>query len=92
MAKIGLSMALIMIFPFLLAFATAQQCVSAYCSTCDANKPLVWQSKYGWTAFCGPVGAHGQASCGKCLRVTNKGTGAQQTVRIVGWASVAMEG
>ncbi|KAL7259286.1 hypothetical protein ACSBR1_005219 [Camellia fascicularis] len=159
MAKIGLSMTLIMIFHFLLAIATAQQCgrqaggrtcpnnlccsqygycgttddycssskscqsnchsggggggggsaggesatnvratyhyyypeqngwdlnaVSAYCSTWDANKPLAWRSKYGWTAFCGPVGAHGQASCGKCLRVTNTGTGAQQTVRIV---------
>lgn len=43
--------------------------VSAYCSTWDANKPYSWRSKYGWTAFCGPVGAHGRPSCGKCLRV-----------------------
>lgn len=43
--------------------------VSAYCSTWDANKPLSWRSKYGWTAFCGPSGPTGQASCGKCLRV-----------------------
>lgn len=57
--------------------------VSAYCSTWDANKPLAWRRKYGWTAFCGPVGPRGQASCGKCLRVTNTGTGAQVTVRIV---------
>ncbi|KAK6911385.1 Chitin-binding, type 1 [Dillenia turbinata] len=57
--------------------------VSAYCSTWDANKPLAWRKKYGWTAFCGPVGPHGQASCGKCLRVTNTWTGAQATVRIV---------
>ncbi|KAJ1385128.1 RlpA-like domain superfamily [Sesbania bispinosa] len=57
--------------------------VSAYCSTWDANKPYSWRSKYGWTAFCGPVGPRGQASCGKCLRVTNTGTGAQTTVRIV---------
>ncbi|KAJ8759434.1 hypothetical protein K2173_006965 [Erythroxylum novogranatense] len=57
--------------------------VSAYCSTWDANKPLAWRSKYGWTAFCGPVGPRGQASCGKCLRVTNIATGAQTTVRIV---------
>nr|POE93835.1 pro-hevein [Quercus suber] len=57
--------------------------VSAYCSTWDANKPLAWRSKYGWTAFCGPVGPHGQAACGKCLRVTNTGTGAQATVRII---------
>lgn len=57
--------------------------VSAYCSTWDAGKPYSWRSKYGWTAFCGPVGPRGQASCGKCLRVTNTGTGAQQTVRIV---------
>ncbi|VAH21654.1 unnamed protein product [Triticum turgidum subsp. durum] len=26
-----------------------------------------WRSKYGWTAFCGPAGPTGQASCGKCL-------------------------
>lgn len=43
--------------------------VSAYCSTWDASKPYSWRSKYGWTAFCGPVGPRGQASCGKCLRV-----------------------
>lgn len=43
--------------------------VSAYCSTWDASKPYSWRSKYGWTAFCGPAGPRGQASCGKCLRV-----------------------
>lgn len=43
--------------------------VSAYCSTWDGGKPYSWRSKYGWTAFCGPVGPHGQAACGKCLRV-----------------------
>ncbi|XP_057960373.1 pathogenesis-related protein PR-4-like [Malania oleifera] len=57
--------------------------VSAYCATWDASKPLAWRQKYGWTAFCGPVGPRGQDSCGKCLRVTNTGTGAQATVRIV---------
>ncbi|XP_077247364.1 pathogenesis-related protein PR-4-like [Tasmannia lanceolata] len=57
--------------------------VSAYCSTWDADKPLAWRSKYGWTAFCGPVGSRGQASCGRCLRVTNVATGTQATVRIV---------
>ncbi|KAF8401801.1 hypothetical protein HHK36_012747 [Tetracentron sinense] len=57
--------------------------VSAYCSTWDANKPLAWRKKYGWTAFCGPVGPSGQASCGKCLRVTNTRTNTQATVRIV---------
>ncbi|KAL0005543.1 hypothetical protein SO802_013104 [Lithocarpus litseifolius] len=57
--------------------------VSAYCSTWDADKPLAWRSKYGWTAFCGPVGPQGQAACGKCLQVTNTGTGAQATVRII---------
>ncbi|XP_050226071.1 pathogenesis-related protein PR-4 [Mercurialis annua] len=56
---------------------------SAYCSTWDANKPFSWRSKYGWTAFCGPAGPRGQASCGKCLRVTNSGTGTKTTVRIV---------
>ena len=43
--------------------------VSAYCSTWDASKPYSWRSQYGWTAFCGPVGPRGQASCGRCLRV-----------------------
>ncbi|KAB1202832.1 Wound-induced protein WIN1 [Morella rubra] len=43
--------------------------VSAYCSTWDAKKPLAWRSKYGWTAFCGPVGPRGQAACGECLRI-----------------------
>uniref|UniRef100_A0A0D3HNJ9 Barwin domain-containing protein n=1 Tax=Oryza barthii TaxID=65489 RepID=A0A0D3HNJ9_9ORYZ len=27
----------------------------AFCSTWDAGKPFDWRSKYGWTAFCGPV-------------------------------------
>lgn len=45
---------------------------SAYCSTWDANKPLACRKKYGWTAFCGPAGPRGQASCGKCLRVSTK--------------------
>ncbi|KAI5587572.1 hypothetical protein BDE02_05G042800 [Populus trichocarpa] len=57
--------------------------VRAYCSTWDANKPLAWRRQYGWTAFCGPVGPRGQASCGRCLRVTNTGTRAQATMRIV---------
>lgn len=46
--------------------------VSAYCSTWDANKPLEWRKRYGWTAFCGPVGPRGRDSCGKCLRVRDK--------------------
>ncbi|XP_031125996.1 pathogenesis-related protein PR-4 [Ipomoea triloba] len=56
---------------------------SVYCATWDADKPLAWRQKYGWTAFCGPVGPTGQASCGRCLRVTNTATNAQVTVRIV---------
>ncbi|KAK4757019.1 hypothetical protein SAY87_007146 [Trapa incisa] len=56
---------------------------SAYCSTWYAGKPLAWRQKYGWTAFCGPVGPTGQAACGKCLRITNRRTGAQITARIV---------
>lgn len=43
--------------------------VSAYCATWDADKPLSWRKQYDWTAFCGPVGTSGQASCGRCLRV-----------------------
>ncbi|CAN1233538.1 Pathogenesis-related protein PR-4B [Linum perenne] len=42
---------------------------AGYCATWDADKPLAWRQKYGWTAFCGPV--------------TNRGTRAQATVRIV---------
>ncbi|XP_062003402.1 pathogenesis-related protein PR-4-like [Rosa rugosa] len=57
--------------------------VSAYCATWDADKPLEWRSKYGWTAFCHPAGPTGQEACGKCLLVTNTATGAQTTVRIV---------
>ncbi|XP_028777917.1 pathogenesis-related protein PR-4-like [Neltuma alba] len=57
--------------------------VSAFCSTWDASKSLSWRRKYGWTAFCGPVGPRGRAACGRCLRVTNTRTRAQQTVRIV---------
>ncbi|KAL5566050.1 hypothetical protein UlMin_029214 [Ulmus minor] len=56
---------------------------SAYCATWDANKPLAWRKKFGWTAFCGPAGPRGQPSCGKCLTVTNPRTGAQAKVRIV---------
>jgi hypothetical protein len=43
--------------------------VSAYCATWDADKPLSWRQKYGWTAFCGPAGQKGEAACGKCIRV-----------------------
>ncbi|GJN25238.1 hypothetical protein PR202_gb13038 [Eleusine coracana subsp. coracana] len=57
--------------------------VSAYCSTWDADKPLSWRQKYGWTAFCGPVGPRGRDSCGKCIKVTNRGTGASIVARIV---------
>ncbi|XP_072974290.1 pathogenesis-related protein PR-4-like [Typha angustifolia] len=57
--------------------------VSAYCATWDADMPLAWRKKYGWTAFCGPVGPTGQAACGKCLLVTNTATGSQATVRII---------
>ncbi|NP_001351682.1 pathogenesis-related protein PR-4 precursor [Cicer arietinum] len=56
---------------------------SVYCATWDGNQPLSWRQKYGWTAFCGPVGPQGRDSCGKCLRVTNTATGSQVTVRIV---------
>ncbi|KAK3418371.1 hypothetical protein EUGRSUZ_H04328, partial [Eucalyptus grandis] len=56
---------------------------SAYCATWDANKPLAWCNKYGWTALSGLAGPCGQASCGQCLRVTNTRTGAQATVRII---------
>nr|AGT16000.1 hypothetical protein SHCRBa_135_C14_R_40 [Saccharum hybrid cultivar R570]AGT17441.1 vacuolar defense protein [Saccharum hybrid cultivar R570] len=57
--------------------------VSAYCATWDADKPASWRQQYGWTAFCGPLGPRGQAACGKCIRVTNRETGASTTARIV---------
>ncbi|GLT48382.1 hypothetical protein SLA2020_220120 [Shorea laevis] len=57
--------------------------VSAFCATWDANKPLAWRQRFGWTAFCGPVGPRGQAACGLCLQVTNTATGAQAKVRII---------
>ncbi|KAH7666160.1 Barwin-like endoglucanases protein [Dioscorea alata] len=57
--------------------------VSAYCATWDADKSLEWRMRYGWTAFCGPVGPTGQASCGMCLKVTNTATGASTIARIV---------
>lgn len=44
---------------------------SVYCATWDASQPLSWRSEYGWTAFCGPAGPTGEASCGKCLQVIN---------------------
>ena len=43
---------------------------SVYCATWDASQPLSWRQQYGWTAFCGPAGPTGQASCGRCLRVS----------------------
>lgn len=46
--------------------------VSAYCSTWKGDQPLEWRRKYGWTAFCGPVGPRGRDSCGRCLRVKSK--------------------
>ncbi|KAF8670108.1 hypothetical protein HU200_050924 [Digitaria exilis] len=42
---------------------------STFCATWDADMPLAWRQRYGWTAFCGPAGAHGEPSCGRCLLV-----------------------
>ncbi|CAM0150129.1 unnamed protein product [Urochloa decumbens] len=61
---------------------------STFCATWDADMPLSWRQRYGWTAFCGPSGAHGQPSCGRCLlgfmeQVTNKATGAKTVARVV---------
>ncbi|KAF8700107.1 hypothetical protein HU200_034470 [Digitaria exilis] len=57
--------------------------VSAYCATWDADMPLAWRQRYGWAAFCGPVGPRGEASCGRCLVVTNAVTGAGVMVRVL---------
>ncbi|XP_066342045.1 pathogenesis-related protein PR-4-like [Miscanthus floridulus] len=57
--------------------------VRAYCATWDADMPLAWRQRYGWAAFCGPAGPNGEASCGRCLVVTNAAMGAQTTVRIL---------
>ncbi|TVT99650.1 hypothetical protein EJB05_54966, partial [Eragrostis curvula] len=56
---------------------------STFCATWDADEPLEWRQRYGWTAFCGPAGAQGEASCGRCLLVTNRATGAQTVARVV---------
>ncbi|KAF7080687.1 hypothetical protein CFC21_084722 [Triticum aestivum] len=56
---------------------------SVFCATWDADMPLAWRQRYGWTAFCGPAGAHGQPSCGRCLQVTNGATGARTVARVV---------
>jgi len=42
---------------------------STFCATWDADMPLEWRQRYGWTAFCGPAGEHGEPSCGRCLQV-----------------------
>ncbi|CAN6372655.1 unnamed protein product [Urochloa humidicola] len=57
--------------------------IGAYCATWDAGMPLEWRQRYGWAAFCGPAGPRGEASCGRCLLVSNAATGAQATVRIL---------
>nr|CAA57674.1 defence-related protein [Zea mays] len=54
-----------------------------YCATWDADKPLSWRQKHGWTAFCGPAGQKGPGRCGKCIRVKNRATGASIVARIV---------
>ncbi|AQK49882.1 pathogenesis-related protein PR-4 [Zea mays] len=56
---------------------------STFCATWDADMPLAWRQRYGWTAFCGPAGDHGQASCGRCLQVTNSATQASTVARVV---------
>lgn len=35
----------------------------------DAGQSHAWRSRYGWAAFCGPVGPTGQAACGRCLKI-----------------------
>ncbi|CAL5081693.1 unnamed protein product [Urochloa decumbens] len=55
----------------------------AFCATWDSDMPLAWRRQYGWTAFGGPAGAHGEASCGRCLLVTNTATGTQAVARVV---------
>ncbi|XVF31124.1 hypothetical protein REPUB_Repub16aG0118700 [Reevesia pubescens] len=56
---------------------------NVFCAEVDGDKPLEWRSKYGWTGFCGKVGPQGISACGKCLKVTNRGTEAEEIVRIV---------
>ncbi|XVF06324.1 hypothetical protein REPUB_Repub06bG0037600 [Reevesia pubescens] len=53
------------------------------CADVDGSKPLEWRSKYGWTGFCGKVGPQGKDACGKCLKVINTETKAEEIVRIV---------
>ncbi|PRQ41810.1 putative rlpA-like protein, double-psi beta-barrel [Rosa chinensis] len=50
-----------------------------------------WLNRYGWTAFCRPNGPSRADACGKCLLVTNIGTGAQETVRNIDQCSNGCE-
>ncbi|XVF42202.1 hypothetical protein PTKIN_Ptkin01aG0341300 [Pterospermum kingtungense] len=57
--------------------------VAPACAGKLGNKSLEWRSKYGWTGFCGSVTPPGGETCGLCLKVTNRATNAEETVRIV---------
>ncbi|CAI8603330.1 unnamed protein product [Vicia faba] len=57
-------------------------CITILASAQSAT-PLSWRSKYGWTAFCGPVGPLGPDCCGRCLKVTNTKSGDEEIVRII---------
>ncbi|KAE8724869.1 Sodium Bile acid symporter family isoform 1 [Hibiscus syriacus] len=55
-----------------------------YCKIYDADKPYEWRSKYNWTNIGDLAGFSIDEACGKCIHVTNRATGDETTVRIVG--------
>ncbi|CAL4983755.1 unnamed protein product [Urochloa decumbens] len=57
--------------------------VNAYCAPWDANKPLWWRKQYGWAALCDDSWSSGHGYCGKCIKVTNRATGAWVWARVL---------
>ncbi|CAL4987093.1 unnamed protein product [Urochloa decumbens] len=57
--------------------------VNVYCAPWDANKPLWWRKQYGWAALCDSWGSSDHGYCGKCIKVTNRATGAWVWARIL---------
>ncbi|KAK9017220.1 hypothetical protein V6N11_079702 [Hibiscus sabdariffa] len=57
---------------------------NVYCKKYDADMPYEWRSRYYWTDIGDLADFSIDEACGKCIHVTNTGTGNETTVRIVG--------
>ncbi|KAK8502392.1 hypothetical protein V6N11_047979 [Hibiscus sabdariffa] len=57
---------------------------NVYCEKYDVDMPYEWRSRYYWTDIGDLVDISIDEACGKCIHVTNTGTGDETTVRIVG--------